>query len=451
MAGDAVHPGEGTQVVQPRIGRFFQLRLLLAAMVVLQLFWLVSGFQTGQEHHRPRILLLLAYTIGVWIFTIGVVAMVEVRVRAFAHHLQRDERRIILLLCLLTIGPGAIYAAYQNVWPFDEHLSFIASQTLATQGLGRFFAGYARAEWLGNQHPPLVVLINGYLMRFTGAGIYGLRLLTLLFAAGTVVITYILGRDLYDRRTGLLAALILLSFPLFFRLATVAITDAPVAFYFSLALLLALRLSHTHSSRLSLLLGAVTGVGMLTKYTMVLAVPVILGLHILYGGLWRARRQLLVAGGFAAGLVGLWILYANQIDVASGQQETLTHYAGLVLYTDYGRQLLLETVTVRLPSAVGTYNLPLLLIGGWHLVSRRARADSLLMLWIGGVSLALLVTLPDHRYFIVIFPALAIVAAQALKGIPGAPSRVILLALLFCAGALYLYADWNRATHLFLR
>jgi 4-amino-4-deoxy-L-arabinose transferase-like glycosyltransferase len=438
-------------VVQSGKDRIIHLRLLLAAMVLLQLFWLISGFQTGQEHHRPRILLLFVYTVGAWIITVYVTTVAAARIRALARQLLGNERRMITLLCLLTLGPGALYAAYQNVWPFDEHLSYVASQTLAQQGAGRFFEGYARAEWLGNQHPPLVVLINGFVIRFTGASIYGLRLLTLLFAAGTVVITYILGRDLYDRRTGLLAALLLLSFPLFFRLATVAITDAPVAFYFALALLLALRLARAPSGRLAVSLGMVVAAGMLTKYTMVLVLPVMLALLVLYGGLWRARKQLLVAGLIAASLVGLWILYAFQIEVAGGQQETLTHYAGLVLYTDYGRQLLLETVTVRLPSAVGTYNLPLLLLGAWHLLRQRSTSDRLLMLWIGTVSLVLLVTLPDHRYFVVIFPAAAIVAARALKSIPGAPARVLPLALLYCAGALYLYADWNRATHLFLR
>jgi len=49
------------------------------------------------------------------------------------------------------------------------------------------------------------------------------------------------------------------------------------------------------------------------------------------------------------------------------------------------------------------------------------------------------------------FPTLAVLMACGLRCIPKAAEQVVLLALLYCGGALYLFADWDRAAFLFLR
>jgi hypothetical protein len=49
------------------------------------------------------------------------------------------------------------------------------------------------------------------------------------------------------------------------------------------------------------------------------------------------------------------------------------------------------------------------------------------------------------------FPGLAIVMARGIERFFKAPQKAVLLALLLCGGALYLFADWYRAAFLFLR
>jgi hypothetical protein len=59
----------------------------------------------------------------------------------------------------------------------------------------------------------------------------------------------------------------------------------------------------------------------------------------------------------------------------------------------------------------------------------------------------LLLTLPDNRYFLPAFPAVALVGAQALAGRPRWSARVLLLAFLLCAVTLAFYARIDLAQH----
>jgi hypothetical protein len=123
----------------------------------------------------------------------------------------------------------------------------------------------------------------------------------------------------------------------------------------------------------------------------------------------------------------------------------------LVLTNEYGRQLLFETVTNRLPSALGLYNIPLIMLGSLLLLWRHSRADVVVLLWLTAVWLPLLLTLPDHRYFMSSFPAIALLMAAGFVLVPKAVDRALLLALLYGASSLYLFVDWTRAAQIFLQ
>ena len=83
--------------------------------------------------------------------------------------------------------------------------------------------------------------------------------------------------------------------------------------------------------------------------------------------------------------------------------------------------------SLRLPSALGVYHLPLLAAGVWGAWRRRQQAEWFLLAWVAVIWLPLLVTLPDHRYFLMTFPVLAVLAANALQNIPRAVRPALLL------------------------
>ena len=112
-------------------------------------------------------------------------------------------------------------------------------------------------------------------------------------------------------------------------------------------------------------------------------------------------------------------------------------------------RLRLETLVSRLPSALGTYTLAMLFLGSWQVLQQPLTADTMILVWIGVPSVLLVILLPDHRYFLPIFPALALIMARGLVGSSLCGPPPIVLALLFCAGNLYLFVDWNRRKYLF--
>jgi hypothetical protein len=109
----------------------------------------------------------------------------------------------------------------------------------------------------------------------------------------------------------------------------------------------------------------------------------------------------------------------------------------------------LESLFTRIPSSLGVYHAPLILVGLLYLIKKRKEVDLVLLLWIGGVTIGLLLTLPAHRYFLPIFPAIAITVAHLLFRFPTYAERAILLSFFFGAGNLYLFANWVRESQIF--
>ena len=57
-------------------------------------------------------------------------------------------------------------------------------------------------------HPPLYYLLLHGWMNFFGDSVFAVRSLSVIFAAGAVVVTYFVGRTLFDKRVGVLSALL---------------------------------------------------------------------------------------------------------------------------------------------------------------------------------------------------------------------------------------------------
>jgi len=329
-----------------------------------------------------------------------------------------------------------------------------ASVSVARNGIADLFENYGSRPWLGKQHPPLVPILYGEAMLVFGTTQLAGRAITVLLALGTGWFTYLIGRHLFDRQTALLGALLLYSFPLVFRLGAAAMVEMPLTFFFTLTVLLTLRLAERPSLERLLLVGLAIGAGLLSKYTMVFVLPLVFSIIVVRGSL---KQAMLYCGSMAViGVLLLagWLLFANQLDILQEQFGRIWGYAGLVMTNDYGRRVLFETMTNRLPSGLGVYNLPFLALGGLFVVNRRRSADWVLLFWVLSVWLPLSLTLPDHRYFLSSFPAVALLAALGLRQIPQGnfsrgTARGLLLSLLLAASTLYLYVDWARAVELF--
>lgn len=430
--------------------RMMTVHTTLLAMMGLQLLWLAAIWLTGAATADYKLLPLVIYTILVGTAVLLLPQKVSAKLHQAISTLTTHPRNVLLIFLLSIMIVGGYYASQQRLWPFDEEASFEAAVTVAEDGLVGLFNNYKNWDWLANQHPPLAPILFGQILRLFGTSLLVARLVSLSFSIGTGLLTYLIASELYDKKTGIIAAFFLFTFPLLMRLSGTAMVEPMLTFFFTLTLYLALLLLRKQNWIYFVLIGLVVGLGLLTKYTMVFVLPILLGFILVQGSKKQIVQLLAVLLLTLLVFATTWFYAASRMDVFQTQAQTIRHYAGLVLTNDYGRNLLFETVSNRLPSAFGVYNIPLIALGGLLLLTRRTRSDWLVLLWLTAVWLPLMLTLPDHRYFMSSFPAMAILIAAGFQLAPKLLDRSVLLAILYGLSSLYLFVDWSRAAQLFM-
>ena len=458
---------------------FLMNRSLILTMGAIQLIWLTLIVLTGASTKYSTILMVGIFSVMSTFFVLFLPVGVARRIQNLKDWLFESEKRSILFLCITALVIGVIYSSIQTEWT-DEQLGVKAANIIANEGLRSAYTALGRVGWLGQQHPPLIPILFSLALRLPGPDLFYMRFLSVSFLCGTLVVTYFLGRELYSRTIGFLAAILLLSFPLVIRLGAAAMMDIPLAFFFSLALLLLVRLSRAPSYRLAAGVGVVIALGLLTKYIMVLVFLVMFLYFLFFKSFRKIFAHLVVAVIISMSIFAIWLSYANHIGILERQFDKILNFVGTyhfiknieapapeapspqpaveetinpepkdVLQSGIFR-LGLESLFTRIPSSLGVYHAPLILFGLLYLLNRRKSVDLMMLLWIAGVSLALFLSLPDHRYFLPIFPAIAIAIALVLFRFPEFAERALLLGLLFCMSDLYLFANWLRESHLFL-
>ena len=417
---------------------------LLFIMTVIQCLWLTAIWRAGAANSWWKLPWLLGYSILSFFLVRSLSARHTSIFGRFQEYLILHERSLLVALSALVAGVGGPYAFYQLGWP-DETYVYAASIFVADHGVVEFFDQYLQIPWLGKQHPPLVPLIYGLALKWFGVHLVIARWVSLLLGLGSLLLTYAIGRILYDRKLGLVSAILLLSMPFFFRIGATALTDMPVTFFSLLALFFFFRLLQAPKLNLAFLAGLCLGLGLLCRYTAVLLYVVFFFCYVMEDSFHKMKLHLTLIVVVSASILFLWLSYAWHQGILITQMETLFPYVRYVTSVPTGRKWLVSVVLFRLPSGLGPYLLPLLLLGGWRLLQRRSNEDRFILAWVGGIFLPLLLTLPSPRYFLPAFPALAIVLAQGLDRVVKNAEHVLLLALLYGGGALYLFVDWYRA------
>jgi 4-amino-4-deoxy-L-arabinose transferase-like glycosyltransferase len=421
-----------------------------AILVLFQAAWLGMAWLTGSPENRPAALILLGLALVFGLAADLMPGMPFERLDGFFARLAARPRWALGVLLGALALAGVIYAAVQPVMPDEAGIYQICTE-LAKKGLGSLPDLYAKYSWLGTQHPPLVIMTYGLALSVFGQSLFVMRMASLVFGLAALGFTWLLGRELYTEREGLLGGLILLACPMVLRLSAAGMTDMPITCFYVLVMLQLARLARKPGWRRAFGLAAFLLVGMLVKYTMVFGYAVVVVFFLVDPGLRQAKRYLV--GGLGVPVLGglAWLGIAARMGALERQARTLLEYGTVVLRTDLGRRFLVENLTSRIPSALGAPQIPLALAGAWQALRRRENGDRLLLVWVFVMWIGLMVTLPDHRYFVPSFPALALLAARGLRDLPGATrGRVLALVFLFALEAWVLFAGWDRSTFFFV-
>jgi 4-amino-4-deoxy-L-arabinose transferase-like glycosyltransferase len=164
----------------------------------------------------------------------------------------------------------------------------------------------------------------------------------------------------------------------------------------------------------------------------------------LLGGWTYASHQL----GLAVPVVSRYFPFGWK---ATNEILPVSFSAQWVLNPTDGLDWVMNSLLTRLPSAIGVYHFPVLLIAGLTALKARKPVDLFLISWIVIIFISILLTLPDHRYFMPAFPAMAILMAGWLKEKPDLNVRYTILSVCFLLSSLVIFIDWDRQTELFIK
>ena len=266
--------------------------------------------------------------------------------------------------------------------------------------------------WGYVDHPPLIALLTRLELALFGTSLAGLRVLPILAGAATVVLAGLLARELGGGRFAqVLAGLAVAVAPVYLFLFHILSMNAVDILLWTLAAYVLVRLLAGADPRLWLLFGAVTGLGLETKHSMLL-----LGFGVFLGILLSPSRRLLASpwpwlgGLLAAALFApnlLWEVRHGWPTIEFAQHAETgknVHYSPLAFFGQQALQLQLCAVPLWVAGFLGLLFAPSL---------RRFRALGWAYLAIAAV---LLVQASKPYYLAPAYPWLFAAGAALLDG-----------------------------------
>ena len=206
-------------------------------------------------------------------------------------------------ILLLTLAIGALYfiwlGGYPLFTPDEGRYSEVAREMLAS---GDFITPRVNGVAFLDK-PVLYYWLQALAMYWFGIHEWAVRFFPALYGVAGCLAVYVAGRRLFDRRTGVLSAIILATTPLYFCTSHYANLDLEIAVLITVSLLsflLATGASGKSRSALFVLAYIFAGLGFLTKGLIAIAFPAMIG------GLWillLSRWRLLTSMRLGLGVV----------------------------------------------------------------------------------------------------------------------------------------------------
>jgi hypothetical protein len=184
-------------------------------------------------------------------------------------HVHIPQSREVLLL---VAGSCAVAMATWGAPEFmvDTGRYFTHAKLFATHGIGYFLSewGYGINAWTDM---PLASVIYGAAFYVFGESRLPVQIVNTCLFSGSIYLTYRIGRELWDARTGLIAAWLLLAMPILHVQASQMLVDLPAMFFAMLALLLSIMAVKRTGHGIILLAAVAIVFALLTKYSVWIA------------------------------------------------------------------------------------------------------------------------------------------------------------------------------------
>ncbi len=297
-------------------------------------------------------------------------------------------------------------------------------------------------------HPLLFQTVLSVIYQFGVSPLRG-RLLSAAFGVGTVFICYLLGKRLYGRRAGAIAALLLAVMPYHVIVSRQVLLDGPMVFFSTVSLYFLARYAQTQ--RDGMLYGAAAFLG-LTALTNERSVIMLGGVYLFFA-LVPAVKVKYHALLLSMVIFVLVVLPYPLSILFSGKSTTGEQFLAWQLFRRANHGYLFYPTMV--PPAIGWVTL--LAAAGGLILMRRSNGwrETLLLTWCAVPLIFFEIwSVKGFQYLLALAPPLAILAGRALSGIPDRVSSAlefekrgaVRVAAVFIAAALLASASWNQVS-----
>ncbi len=211
----------------------------------------------------------------------------------------------LLIGAIILVAAAILFNAAYFPFSRDDALGIYRPAALAMWNSGGL-EPLIGAESLYRTYPILVPLLYTFSYQVSGwENEYLAKTLGTLLSLGCLPAVWLLGVEVGGRRAGLIAALLLTLTPAFARWASAGYVDLPMACYYTLSVLFAVRFARRRRAIDALLAGMMMGFAAFTKNAALIGVPLLavwLAIAAWRGG-WGVRRAAL-GGLLACAVIG---------------------------------------------------------------------------------------------------------------------------------------------------
>lgn len=143
------------------------------------------------------------------------------------------ERRPVFLFFLSFFSTAIFWGVPEII--VDASRYFTQAKHIKAYGIGYFFHEWGR-DIMAWTDLPLVPFIYGLIFKFFGEYRLCIQIFTTLLFSLTVVLTYMIGKTLWDKQTGFVGGLLLLGIPYLYSQVPLMLVDIPTMFFLTLSI-----------------------------------------------------------------------------------------------------------------------------------------------------------------------------------------------------------------------
>ena len=324
------------------------------------------------------------------------------------------RRRTAALILLGTLAAaGALRLIGLGALGLNSDEAVYAGQSAALAG-----NPYYEAFPVFRAHP---MLVQSLLSLVYGRGEHDVagRVVVALIGVATIVPVYLLGVELYDRRVGLTAALLIAVMPYHVVVTRQVLLDGPMVFFAAVTLLCVAKFARTQRLLWFVAAGGALGLSMLAKETSIVLTSAVYAFLALTPSV---RRPLL--GSAAALAVTAAVFLVHPVSMAlAGNTSTGKSYLVWQLLRRPNHEWTFYPTTV--PWAIGPLVLLVAVGGLWWARDRTGWREVLLICWTLAPVLAFqLWPVKGFQYLLPVVPAVAVLAARGAWTF-GAPASTV--------------------------